>query len=343
MTKSQITNSRVLIAQIPEGVAPNKSHFRTVTTTEDKPELVEGSIFVQNVLFSLDPYIRHEFAAGAKETEVLGFAFGKVLDSKNPAYPVGSRHFFGNVPWSNYSVLKSGQDLAESVNIDGIDKDLPLSTYSGVLGASGLTVWDSLRKVADLKKGETIYISSAAGTLGQLAGQLAKRKGLRVIGSAGTDAKVAYLKNELCFDAAFNYKTQDRREALTAAVGPQGLDVYYDLVFDDTVDIALDLLNPHGRVVTVGLLTGHQGQAVASPKNLIHILLKQIRWEGYTVFENYDQWEPFWKELTPLVKSGEIKYTETVVEGGIELIPETYIRFLEGAYQGKVSFKLGDF
>ncbi|KAK3845811.1 MAG: putative NADP-dependent oxidoreductase [Linnemannia gamsii] len=342
MTNSQITNSRVYIAQIPEGIAPNKSHFRTVTSTDDKPELQEGSVFVKNALFSLDPYIRHEFPEGAKETEVIGFGFAKVLDSKNPAFKVGSSYFFGALPWSNYSVLRA-QDLGETFNIDSIDKDIPLSAYSGVLGASGLTVWDSLRRVADLKKGETIYISSAAGTLGQLAGQLAKRKGLRVIGSAGTDEKVAYLKNTLGFDAAFNYKTQDKREALTAAVGPQGLDVYYDLVFDNTVEVALDLFNPHGRIVTVGLLAGHKGQELALPQNIVHLLLKQIRWEGYTVFEHFDEFETFWKEVTPLVKKGEIKYTETVVDGSVENIAEIYLRFLEGAYQGKVSVKLGDF
>ncbi|KAF9152703.1 hypothetical protein BG015_004839 [Linnemannia schmuckeri] len=342
MTKSQITNSRVYIAQIPEGVAPNKSHFRTVTTTEDKPELQEGSIFVKNILFSLDPYIRHDFAEGAKEAEVIGFGFSKVLESKNPKFHVGSSYFFGTLPWSSYSVLRP-QDLGETFNIDSIDKDVPLSAYSGILGASGLTVWDSINRVADLKKGETIYISSAAGTLGQLAGQIAKRKGLRVIGSAGTDEKVAYLKNQLGFDAAFNYKTQDKREALTAAVGPQGLDVYYDLVFDNTVEIALDLFNPHGRVVTVGLLAGHKGGELASPKNIVHLLLKQIRWEGYTVFEHFDQFENFWKEVTPLIKSGEFKYTESVVDGGVEDIAETYLRFLEGAYQGKVSLKFSDF
>ncbi|OAQ36722.1 NAD(P)-binding protein [Linnemannia elongata AG-77] len=342
MTKSQITNNRVYIAQIPEGVAPNKNHFRTVTTTEDKPELEEGSVFVKNILFSLDPYIRYDFAEGAKETEVIGFGFSKVLESRKPNFHVGSSYFFGFLPWSSYSVLRS-QDLSETFNIDSIDKDIPLSVYSGILGASGLTVWDSINRVADLKKGETIYISSAAGTLGQLAGQIAKRKGLRVIGSAGTDEKVAYLKNQLGFDAAFNYKTQDKREALTAAVGPQGLDVYYDLVFDNTVEIALDLFNPHGRVVTVGLLAGHKGQELAIPKNIVHLLLKQIRWEGYTVFEHFDQFENFWKEVTPLVKSGEFKYTQTVVDGDVGDIAETYLRFLEGAYQGKVSLKLGDF
>ncbi|KAG0284653.1 hypothetical protein BGZ96_010989 [Linnemannia gamsii] len=163
-----------------------------------------------------------------------------------------------------------------------------------------------------------------------------------VIGSSNPSASYV-TKARLIGMAVFNYKTQDKREALTAAVGPQGLDVYYDLVFDNTVEIALDLLNPHGRIITVGLLAGHNGGELALPRNIAHLLMKQIRWEGYTVFEHLDEFETFWKEVTPLVKSGELKYTETVVNGSADNIVETYLRLLEGAYQGKVSLKLGDF
>ncbi|KAF9905644.1 hypothetical protein EC991_001474 [Linnemannia zychae] len=342
LTKNQFTNTRVLISEPPKGVAPNKSHFRTITVTEDKPELEEGAVFVKNSVLSLDPYILHDFSKGNKESPVTGLGIGKIIDSKNPNFPVGST-FFGPIRWESYSVLNKDQGLSEAFNLDaGIDKDVPLSVYNGVLGLSGFTVWDSLKRVGNLKKGETIYISSAAGTLGQLAGQLAKRQGLRVIGSAGTDEKVTFLKNELGFDEAFNYKTQDKREALTAAVGPQGLDIYYDLVFDNTVEIALDLLNTHGRIISVGALAMHQGQDIVAPNNLINILFKQIRYEGYIIYEYYDQWAAFWKEVTPLVKNGEIKYAETVLEGELDIVPETYDRFLQGGYKGKVSVKIAD-
>ncbi|KAF9125762.1 hypothetical protein BGX30_000316 [Mortierella sp. GBA39] len=117
-----------------------------------------------------------------------------------------------------------------------------------------------------------------------------------------------YLKNELGFDAAFNYKTQDRRHALTE-LALQELDIYYDRVFDDTVEVALDLLNTHGRIISVGALAMYQGQELVAPKNLIHILMKQLR---YMVYEYYVQGKSFWKEVTPLVKSGEIKFAETV-------------------------------
>ena len=125
-------------------------------------------------------------------------------------------------------------------------------------------------------------------------------------------------------------------------MAPQGLDIYYDLVFDDTVEVALELLNTHGRIISVGVLALHQGQELVAPKNLIHVLMKQLRYEGYIVYEYYDQWESFWKEVTPLVKSGEIKYAETVVKGGLDVVAETYDQFLQGGYKGKVSVKIAD-
>ncbi|KAF9929706.1 hypothetical protein FBU30_001274 [Linnemannia zychae] len=335
MTVTQHINTRVLVSRIPEGVSPNKSHFETIAVSEDKPVLKEGDVFVKNIAFSLDPYIRHEFASETTtQTSVLGFGIAEVLDSANPQFPIGTQ-FFGDLPWETFSTFQSSQ--LQNVLPLQTDPEIPLSVYNGVLGTSGFTVWDSLRRVADLQPGKTIYISSAAGTLGQLAGQLAKRKGLRVIGSAGSDEKVDFLTKTLGFDGAFNYKTQDRREALTQLAGPAGLDIYYDLVFDDTLEIVLDLLNPHGRIITVGVVAIHHGQAPARPQNLIQILIKQLRFEGYIVYENFDQWGAFCEEMTPLVKNGEIKYAETVVEGGVEVIVDTYLKVLKGAFKGKVS------
>ncbi|KAG0210967.1 hypothetical protein BGX28_008675 [Mortierella sp. GBA30] len=335
---TQVSNTRVLVSHVPEGTAPTTSHFRTVTIYEDIPVLKEGSIYLKNLVFSLDPYIKFEIAEGATESPVTGFAIATVIDSKNDQFPIGST-VSGPANWESYTLLKHPQQLAEVFNLDkALDPEVPLSVYNGVLGLSGLTVWDSLNKIGDLKKGETIYISSAAGTLGQLAGQLAKRKGLRVIGSAGSDEKVAFLKNELGFDAAFNYKTQDKRAALTEAMGSAGIDIYYDITLDDNVEIALDLLNPHGRILSIGTLSLHKGQAPAAPSNVLNILIKQLRYEGYMVYERYDQFEAFWKDLAPLVKKGEIKYDETVLKGGFESIAETYVRFLNGEFKGKVSF-----
>ncbi|KAF9936644.1 hypothetical protein BGZ67_002184, partial [Mortierella alpina] len=175
-----------------------------------------------------------------------------------------------------------------------------------------------------------------------LAGQLAKRKGLRVIGSAGTDEKVAFLKNELGFDDAFNYKTQDRREALTEAVGEAGLDIYYDLVGDDTTEIVLDLLNPLGRVVAVGILAYHQNEIPKPITNVYNVLFKRLRFEGYTLFDRFEHFSQFWQEMTPLVARGDIKYTQTVVKAGADKIAETYLNVLNGAYKGKVNVQLAE-
>ncbi|KAF9977682.1 hypothetical protein BGZ73_005192 [Actinomortierella ambigua] len=342
MAPSTLTFKRILVNSSIQGVNPSPSHFRVVTVTEPIPELKPNEIFVKNLSFSLDPYIRYEFAKGQTESPVIGFGLSRVLESTHPSYPKDSL-VLAPVDWAEYSHVFNPELLIEVVLVD---RTLPyadkvsLSAYHGVLGVPGLTAWHSLRKIGDLKAGETIYVSSAAGTLGQLVGQLAKRKGLRVIGSAGTQAKIDYLINELGYDHVFNYKTADKRQALTEAVGEKGLDIYYDLVGDDTTEIVLDLLNPSGRILAVGILADHQGQKPEPPKNLINILFKQLRYEGYVVFGNGHIVPEFWKELLPLIANGEIKYTEHIVklgEGGIDAIPQTYTNLLKGVYQGKVS------
>ncbi|KAG0100441.1 hypothetical protein BGZ93_001027 [Podila epicladia] len=346
----QYTNARVLISKIPENTAPNKSHFRTETITITAPKLKENELFVKTLVISLDPWIRHTFPEGTSDAPVVGYAIARVLDSKNPKFPVGAL-IFGPGEWAEYNHISDPEHLADVNRYDGaiVSSGLPLSTFNGILGVPAFTVWHSLKKVADLKEGETIYISSAAGTLGQIAGQLAKRKGLRVIGSAGSQEKIDYLINELGFDAAFNYKTQDKKQALLDAAGPKGLDIYYDLVGDETVDIALEILNPKGRVISIGTLNTHNNLPVAPIRNAEHILWKQLRFEGYTVFEFYEHFPEFWEEAVPLVKSGELKYKEHVAEArradgslDLQVVSESYVDLLAGKHSGKVSVHVAD-
>ncbi|KAG0340190.1 hypothetical protein BG004_006524 [Podila humilis] len=290
-TTSQFSNTRVLIDKIPEGVTPNKSRFTPVTTLESAPILKENEIFVKNIVFSMEPYLRlDDFTETVKQSRVVGYAIARVLDSRNTTYPVGAL-VFSSSEWGEFTHVHEPQ------------------------------------------------------TVGQMAGQLAKRKGLRVIGSAGSDAKVEFLTKELGFDAAFNYKTQDKREALTKAVTELGggLDIYYDLVGDDTVEIALDLLNPYGRVLGVGLLAWHANSPAHPLPNGIQILQKQLRWEGYTVFDRHDLFPEFLEKVGPLVAKGEIKYTDTLLNASVETLGETYVEMLGGKYTGKVSVQIAKF
>ncbi|KAF8987886.1 hypothetical protein BGZ52_002204 [Haplosporangium bisporale] len=346
----QYTNARVLISKIPENTAPNKSHFRTEIISITAPELKDNELFVKTLVISLDPWIRHTFPEGSTEAPVVGYAIALVLNSKNPKFPVGAV-VYGPGEWAEYNHISDPVHLADVNRYDEAitSSGLALSLFNGILGVPAFTVWHSLKKVADLKEGETIYISSAAGTLGQIAGQLAKRKGLRVIGSAGSQEKIDYLINELGFDAAFNYKTQDKKQALLAAAGPKGLDIYYDLVGDDTVDIALEILNPKGRVISVGTLNAHHNNPVALIRNAEQILWKQLRFEGYTVFENYELFPAFWKEIVPLVKSGALKFKEYVAEArpedgelDLRVVSESYVDLLAGKHAGKVSVHVAD-
>ncbi|KAF9427251.1 hypothetical protein BGZ94_005233 [Podila epigama] len=342
----QYTNTRVLISKVPLNTKFSKEHFRTEAFTLDAPVLNENELFLKTLTISLDPYIRHEFPGDATESPVIGYLISEVLDSKDPRFPVGSI-VHGPTEWAEYNVVRDPELLYDYNRYDQPFKasGLPLSTFTGILGVPGFTVWDSLRKIGGLKAGETIYVSSAAGTLGQIAGQLAKRKGLRVIGSAGSQEKIDYLINELGFDAAFNYKTDNKKEALLAAAGPNGLDVYYDLVGDDTTDVVLEVLNKHGRIISIGVLHWHNNQAPAPLRNAEHILWKELRYEGYLVFDRYSHFPTFWEEVVPLVKNKTLKYRETVVDarGGnsgkvdLSVIGEAYAGVLAGKYSGKVT------
>jgi NADPH-dependent curcumin reductase CurA len=180
---------------------------------------------------------------------VDSYGVSEIVSSKNAAYPVGSI-IYGTVRWEEYSVL-SGASVASFQILPKareLANKIPLSNYVGILGMPGLTAYGSLKAVAKPKAGETIYISAASGAVGQLVGQLAKLQGLRVVGSAGSDAKVDYLIKELKFDAAFNYKNGPILDALRKAA-PEGIDIYYDNVGAEHLEAALEALNKKGRVV----------------------------------------------------------------------------------------------
>ncbi|KAG0266218.1 hypothetical protein DFQ27_009931 [Actinomortierella ambigua] len=357
MSQTQLTFKRVLVNRAiqGEGVRPSKSHFRTITVTEPVPELQDNEVFLKNLSFGHDTYIIYNFPEGETESRVRGYALSRVLDSKNPKLPKGSLIFAPSY-WEEYTHLFEPFFIRQAFPVDQhkfYDKykdRIPLATYNGILGMSGFTGWGSLEvSGGDLKPGQVIYIPSAAGTLGQLVGQLLKRKGLKVIGSAGSQAKIDYLTQELGFDFAFNYKEhQDNKKAILqeglAKIGAPGggLDIFYDLVGDETVDVALELLNPRGRVIAVGFLSN---KLLEDPlygiRQYVQILFKELTVVGHAVWEHFELLPRFFEEVVPLVAEGQIKYRENVLEQGtLEQVSDSYIDFIEGKYTGKVSVNL---
>lgn len=215
-----------------------------------------------------------------------------------------------------------------------------LKEESLVVGMTGLTAYAGLLRVAAFKEGDSVFVSGAAGAVGSQVGQIAKLKGAsRVIGSAGSDEKVRLLVDEYGFDAAFNYKDGPVSEQLRAAA-PDGVDVYFDNVGGDHLEAAVGSLNLNGRIAVCGMISVYNNTEPApGPRNLARLIQTRGRIEGFLVGDHYDLQPKFVEEVGPWVRSGELKYRETVVEG-IENNLEAFLGVLRGDNTGKMIVKL---
>ena len=252
---------QIVLASRPSGW-PTAANF--ALTEADRPQLADGQIRVRNLFMSVDPYMRGRMNDAESYVPPFrlgkpleGGAIGTVIESRSPELNVGALvlHMLG---WRDEAVLPAGQ--ARKVTAT---KGLSPSAYLGVLGMPTLTAYVGLLDIAAMKPGDVVFVSGAAGAVGSMAGQIAKLKGAaRVIGSAGSDEKVRWLR-EIGFDAAFNYRARSVLEQLREAA-PDGIDVYFDNVGADHLDAALVMLNPHGRVAMSGAIA-HYNAADRSP------------------------------------------------------------------------------
>ncbi|MBH5135458.1 NADP-dependent oxidoreductase [Streptomyces sp. PU10] len=317
---------------------PKPEDFALVEAEVPTPR--DGQVLVRNLYVSVDPYMRgrmsaaKSYAAPYELGKVMqGGAVGEVVASNAEGFAVGDHvlHFFG---WREYAALDAG-------NAVKVDPDAaPLSTYLGVLGMTGLTAYAGLLRTASFKEGDSVFVSGAAGAVGSQVGQIAKLKGAsRVIGSAGSDEKVKLLLDEYGFDAAFNYKNGPVSEQLRAAA-PDGVDVYFDNVGGDHLEAAIGSLNLGGRIAICGAISVYNNTEPApGPKNLARLIQTRGRIEGFLVGDHYDLQPQFVEEVGPWVRSGELKYRETVVEG-IENNLEAFLGVLRGDNTGKMIVKL---
>jgi hypothetical protein len=215
----------------------------------------------------------------------------------------------------------------------------PLATSLGVLGRPGLTAFVGIDDIGQVKEGDTVLVSGAAGAVGSLAGQLARRRGARVIGSAGSAAKTAWL-DELGFDATFDYHGTPPRTALRE-LAPDGIDVYFDNVGGETLEAAIGALNRHGRIVACGSIAGYNATTPQpGPRNLFMVVTKRLRMQGFIVFDHFDRWPAFLGEVAPLVADGSIAHRETIVDG-IERAPEAFLALFTGENVGKMLVRVG--
>ncbi|KAK3813684.1 MAG: hypothetical protein JOS17DRAFT_453213 [Linnemannia elongata] len=317
-----------------------------VQTKELNVELKDKDVLLRNLYFSLDPYMRGRMRNG--KSYIPGFQIGEpmsgygvaeVKESKNDAYPVGTI-VSGFTGWQEYSVIPGASGLR--VLPGARESPIPLSAHIGVLGMPGMTAYSSLKIIGQPKAGETIFVSAAAGAVGQLVGQMAKKLGLRVVGSAGSDDKVDYLINELKFDAAFNYKKNGTILENLKRAAPEGIDIYYENVGGETLEAALEVMKDHGRVIACGMVSQYNTQQPYGVRNLFHIVSKRITFRGFIVNDFAEECgADFAKDVGSWLVNKEIIYREDIADG-IDASPEAFIGMLQGKNFGKAVVKIAD-
>ena len=303
------------------------------------PEPGEGQLLVRNAYFSVDPYMRPRMndvrsyvAPFTLGEPMVGGAVGRVELSRNDRYAEGDWVVHG-LGWREWA-------LSDGSGMRRIDSAVaPVSSFLGVLGMPGLTAYYGLFELGQPQEGETVFVSGAAGAVGSAAGQMAKIAGCRVVGSAGSAAKIEWLR-ELGFDAAFNYREQPVREALAEAA-PEGIDVYFDNVGGDHLEAAIGALHTYGRVAACGSVSRYNDvEPSPGPRNMFMVVTKRLRIQGYIITDHYDRYPEFFERASEWVREGRLRYRETVVEG-IDNAPRAFLGLLRGENIGKMLVKVG--
>ena len=325
----------IRLASRPHGI-PTAANFTMVQTT--LAPLNDQEVLVRNLFMSVDPYMRGRMNEGKSYVPQFeigkpleGSAVGEVIESHATGFNPGDivTSSFG---WREYFIATPHELQPVSREI------LPLSVYLGALGMTGLTAWAGLNQ-GEVKAGETVYISGAAGAVGSVAGQLAKLRGCRVIGSAGSAEKVAFLLAECGYDSAFNYKDSPVLDQLKL-LAPDGIDVYFDNVGGESLEAALATLRLHGRIIACGGISGYNAERpTPGPANLFNITTRRLTMKGLMVFDWLDRQAEFREEAGGYFKAGKLKHKETLVEG-IDNAVAAFLGLFHGQNVGKMVVKL---
>lgn len=320
-----------------EGV-PKRDDFEIVEY--DLPAVQNGEILVKTEWIAVDPYQRAYNKRYPVPFDQFGYQIGVVEDSKDPRYPVGTR-VVSHKGWCDYSVMNANvsNSPADVVYKAPDLKGLSPSLAIGAVGMPGATAYFGFLELCKPKTGETVVVTGAAGAVGSLVGQIAKIKGCRVIGFAGSDDKVDWLVKELGFDHAFNYKTIDIRKVLKEAA-PKGVDCYFDNVGGEMSSIIMSQMNQYGRVSVCGSISAYNETSLpTAPIVQVDIVMKELKVEGFLVPRWISRWPEAFADLAKWIKSGQIKVKEHVTEG-FDKIYDAFVGMLAGDNTGKSVVKI---
>jgi leukotriene B4 12-hydroxydehydrogenase/15-oxo-prostaglandin 13-reductase len=332
-------NRQFVLAAHPVGM-PKESDFRVVEAPI--PALASGQVLLRTLFLSVDPYMRGRMTGVRSYADpvnigqvMVGATVGKVAQSMNPKFQVGDV-VVGYWGWQECAV-SDGRGLQK------LDPSLaPVSTAVGVLGMPGMTAYFGFLDICQPKPGETVVVSGAGGAVGSLVGQIAKIKGCRAVGIAGSDDKIAWLTRELGFDAAFNYKTTSDYVAKLKELCPKGIDCYFDNVGGTITDAVLTVLNSRARLSICGQIAQYNAtKPELGVRPFIYLLSKQSRAEGFLVSQFADRIPEGVAQMAQWIKEGKLKYREHIVEG-FENAPRALIGVLSGDNTGKMLVKFAD-
>jgi hypothetical protein len=332
-----ITNRRIVLKNRPKGPV-TRDNFETKAVPVGP--LANGQVLVRNLYLSIDPTIRGwiERDTYLPAVEVGGVVrcagAGVVVESKSAKFSPGDR-IFSLVGWQEYATL-------DDKDIPGaIPQGIALTDALSIFGVTGMTAYFGLTELGAPKPGETVVVSGAAGATGSIVGQLAKAKGCRAIGIAGSAAKCAWLTDELGFDAAINYKTEDVGARLTATC-PRGIDVFFDNVGGQILNEALARIALRARVVLCGAISQYEKMdEMFGPPNYVNLISRRGRMEGFIILDYQSRFMEGAMALGGLLAEGKLKHKTTVVDG-LDNAPDALRRLFTGDHDGKLLVKIAD-
>jgi len=332
MTKSR----EVRLTRRPKGM-PTQADFEIATVDVGAPG--DGEVQIRNTWMSVDPYMRGRmydgpsYAAPFQVGEAMtGGAVGDVVASNSSKFAVGDKvqSMFG---WRETFNAKDSE--LQKLDTHG----LPEQLFLGALGMPGLTAYVGVKRIIDLKAGETIFVSAASGAVGQMVCQIAKQLGATVIGSAGGAEKVAFLKEIGC-DAAIDYKAVPDLTRALLGFAPAGIDAYFENVGGEHLEAAITAAKPHARFAFCGMISGYNSiEANTAPKNLVQIVGKQLKWEGFIVSTYASMGKDFARDVGGWIATGKVQTKETV-EHGVENAAAAFLKLFTGDNFGKMLVKL---
>ncbi|HEX3468959.1 MAG TPA: NADP-dependent oxidoreductase [Candidatus Elarobacter sp.] len=336
-TQTDTVRSReIRLASRPTG-EPSDANFALATADVGPPG--DGEVLVKNTLMSVEPYMRGRMNDAKSYVPPFqigrpleGAAIGTVIASNAPDVPFGAT-VLHNLGWREFSVVPA--QAARVIDTSRIAADV----YLGALGTPGFTAWVGLRIIAEVKSGETIFVSGAAGAVGSMAVQLAKRWGLRVVGSASSSEKARFVREELGADRAFDY--HDGPAKALRELAPDGIDVYFDNVGGEQLEAAIFATRNHARIVLCGAISQYNATAPTGPRNLGLAIGRRLRLQGFIVIDHLQRLGEFVAEVAPLIAAGEVTSRSTVVDG-LENAPQALMTMLKpNANVGKAVVRIG--